>query len=239
MGKVDFTIKGTRIPNVLGLSKFFVNEQRTYLTHSVSPFWDATASQNFISYGSQIFENEEFIIIDKSIRTSQFFYAIKKSVLDALVSNETHNTEIIGYKAPHDLFGGKIKAGTLYRKAPNNSDVYEAEVGHVFGWHLPKEIVETWNAIFKPQEEIITINDVKITIGKDLILVDGYELDIKQILLLIKPPIHALSGTKGNAVSTNQYKISLHEVTYKIGCTYFNLNDLIKVVEKFYQLNGK
>lgn len=68
--------------------------------------------------------------------------------------------KIIGYKAPYDIFNGKIKAGHLYKPlASCNPTTYCAmsisgqiplDCGKT---NLPKEIVETWEAVYE-QEEI-------------------------------------------------------------------------------------
>ena len=57
------------------------------------------------------------------------------------------NQFIIGYKCPYDLFKGVIKAGTLYILDPNISCYYPEKSKVYKTYHLPKEIVETWEPV--------------------------------------------------------------------------------------------
>lgn len=92
--------------------------------------------------------------------------------------------KIIGYKAPYDLFGGNIKANTVYKPvASKNNIVYAATIdGKVVDGgrtNLPKEIVETWEAIYE-EEKKYKIGDWVITKGyyKEY---DGIPLRINKI----------------------------------------------------------
>jgi hypothetical protein len=64
--------------------------------------------------------------------------------------------EIIGYKCPMDLFGGLVRAGTVYNFEEHTKDLYYPTT-----WRgskgLPKEIVETWEPVFKKEEEKVVI----------------------------------------------------------------------------------
>lgn len=65
--------------------------------------------------------------------------------------------EIIGYKAPFDMFNKKVKKGTIYLIDENNSNAEfnscswtaSCEMAYT---NLPKEIVETWEPVYKEEE---------------------------------------------------------------------------------------
>lgn len=67
-----------------------------------------------------------------------------------------NNKTIIGYKCPTDLFGGKVKAGTIYKVNENTM----CEEFNTVGWtanyelahtNMPLEIVTTWEPVYEEQ----------------------------------------------------------------------------------------
>lgn len=67
--------------------------------------------------------------------------------------------KIIGYKAPCELYNGDIKKGTLYRPCSSTKvTTYVAmkedgyTIFHSGRTNLPKEIVETWEPVYKEEE---------------------------------------------------------------------------------------
>lgn len=69
-------------------------------------------------------------------------------------------SKLIAYRAPYCLFGGSIPQGTLYKPlASNNNQSYAAikDDGSVYDGgrtNLPKEIVETWGAVYGTEYEV-------------------------------------------------------------------------------------
>lgn len=67
--------------------------------------------------------------------------------------------EIIGYKCPSDLYGGLVKAGTVFKSTfftPTPGSVFVAvdsnyEIINAC-FELPKEIVETWEPVYKQED---------------------------------------------------------------------------------------
>ena len=61
--------------------------------------------------------------------------------------------KILGYKAPYDMFEGKVKKGDLYVRSQSVDPYYafEAKKGILF-YHLPAEIVTKWEAKFEETE---------------------------------------------------------------------------------------
>jgi hypothetical protein len=69
-------------------------------------------------------------------------------------------SNIIGYKAPYSLFGGSIPQGTIYKPlSSKNNQTYTAtkDNGSVYDGgltDLPKEIVETWKAVYGTEYKV-------------------------------------------------------------------------------------
>lgn len=90
------------------------------------------------------------------------------------VLNQTQNMEkkIIGYKAPQDLFQGKVKKGMLYIPGrdgypqPTLEDGFVYKCKEVAGviYHLPKEIVESWTPVY---EEEFKVGDWVVELWKE------------------------------------------------------------------------
>lgn len=64
------------------------------------------------------------------------------------------NLKIIGYKAPYDIFGGRVKKGNVFdKKNKMITDTYyhpsSLRIEHCFS--LPEEIVETWEPVFEKE----------------------------------------------------------------------------------------
>lgn len=57
--------------------------------------------------------------------------------------------EIIGYLTPMDLFGGKVKKGDIFKISNISCDkiAYGFNTNPV--WNMPKEIVESWEPVYK------------------------------------------------------------------------------------------
>ena len=64
--------------------------------------------------------------------------------------------EIIGYKAPIDMFNSEVKKGDLYISYSDNDDLYAPKIPLKQGsayYSMPKELVQsTWEAVYKQQE---------------------------------------------------------------------------------------
>jgi hypothetical protein len=103
--------------------------------------------KNFI-FHSNVAYNQDGIYVpfQKSTITFEQF---KKFVL----KEKEMNKEIIGYKTPCDLWEGDVKKGTLYVKVPDFSKNYGLSTNiEEDGFYIPKEVVQTWEAVYKAQE---------------------------------------------------------------------------------------
>lgn len=72
------------------------------------------------------------------------------------------NKELIGYKCPTNLFGGKIAKDVLYVKIIyKKTNQYAPAGAQVSTYDLPEEIVETWEPVYKSKYELPEINGYK------------------------------------------------------------------------------
>lgn len=72
------------------------------------------------------------------------FKQFKKHIL------KVQDKKIIGYKVPFDIFDGKVKKGSLYKYC--NMIYYETKNNYDGKYKLPKEIVETWEAVYEEEK---------------------------------------------------------------------------------------
>lgn len=79
--------------------------------------------------------------------------------------------KIIGYKAPYDLFGGRVEKGRMYCKITYRvTDQYTPHKEQVSIYDLPKEIVESWEAVYKEELKLPVINGYQGKIEGDLVI---------------------------------------------------------------------
>lgn len=86
---------------------------------------------------------------------------------------------IIGYKAPFDLFGGNIQKDEIFKLAKNDeTGGYYVAYYNTYEYSLPKEIVETWEAVY--ERKTVLIKDLPLRENRKII---GYKLlkDLPQI----------------------------------------------------------
>jgi len=77
-------------------------------------------------------------------------------------------TNIIGYKAPMGLFKDKIKENTLYLKNDWERDTYyPKDFSKTSPYILPKEIVETWEAVYEETKPEYKIGDWVTIVNPD------------------------------------------------------------------------
>jgi hypothetical protein len=85
------------------------------------------------------------------------------------------------YVAPFDMFGGQVKKGDVYVRSQSIEPYYafEAKPG-VLCFHLPAEIVETWES-YKSEEEIWKEIWIKANVSQsDFLKEVEYKFTIKQ-----------------------------------------------------------
>lgn len=123
---------------------------------------------------------------------------------------KTDGLKILGYKAPFDLYGGRVKKGTMFQlcvdpKLYRVMDVSLNDVNTTF----PKEIVETWEPVYIFDEKIVSISkDRKVKIKENRITADGYTFNIEEI--------RSMGKIRGALI--NGLAIEIQDIKYKIGC---------------------
>lgn len=121
---------------------------------------------NHPDYGSEIeFIEEEFVIMDGYTKIT--FEQFKKYVL------KQEDKKIIGYKVPHNLCNGIIKAGSIYVKRNDPTSYNYSPDGSSNGFNLPKEIVEKWEPVYESVEEDIFIDKFKVEFKENATIAFG------------------------------------------------------------------
>lgn len=150
------------------------------------------------------------------------------------------NKKIIGYKAPYDLFNGKVKQGAIYDKTTypglcKSDGVYCCDEKDEH--NLPKEIVENWEPVYEEvnKSEEITIGKegkrqrLKIyKNGKIEILTDKSKViditDVKRI----HDTLSNIPGIQGYAVCGTQAVI---------GCCIVSIDEISNIIKIHKKLN--
>ena len=130
---------------------------------------DYLVSKGFINKCSGVYSYGNYVV---SKNSKEFYHLLNvtqnKFTLQQLknLENNMENKEIIGWKTPYDLFGGKVRKGTIYLNRENNADCYIPRDYTEYG--VTKEIVETWEPVYKSKEVVIKMGN-----SFDLTIKDG------------------------------------------------------------------
>jgi hypothetical protein len=131
--------------------------------------------------------------------------------------------KIKGYKAPMDLYGGKVKKGDLYIQE-GNKDYYNTNKA----FSLPKELVETWEAVYEDEEKIILLGDknTEVKIGRGYIKTDSNVFPINEVKRLLNSlQFKSISG----------YNIEFPLI--KIACNTLKTEELQLIIDTYNELN--
>ena len=145
------------------------------------------------------------------------FEQFQKYVLNKQ-DNNMENKEIIGYKAPYDLYNGNIKKGDLVTNLKdryvNNTRFKEFEYGVINKtdfWLVPKEIVETWEPVYKSKEQVFNMGSFEVVVkdGKAFHKNDDITTFVKDLV----------GFYNGQVKSFGTYSAVLQDVIFsKTGC---------------------
>lgn len=144
--------------------------------------------------------------------------------------------EIIGYKAPTDLWKGDIKKGELFIKV--NDFNYTPEKENNESLYIPKEIVETWEKCYEKEEVKLTIgsNNTEIIVTNVFTFRDKETATIEQ---LVSARRHFVSIFK---ISSYSVKIPINSQCILIGCENENnrvsLEELSTLINTYNKVNG-
>lgn len=137
--------------------------------------------------------------------------------------------KIIGYLAPHDMFGDRIKKGDIFKRVLPGSNMYRTkDTGATqYSLHLPGEIVEKWQPVFEPKVIRMTYGvpaiEVTITNNKE-ILAGGKKWSIEFVKSL------------NSRFERNGYTI--YSTGWKIGCSIFSEGEIHQIIEIYKDLNN-
>jgi len=164
------------------------------------------------------------------------------------ISNINQNPNI-GYKCPTDLFNGKVKKGTIFKKYITNigystTKEHWESCGGVSPYNLPNEIVEQWEKV----EDIKTIN---VTCGNNNVKFDiTSNSDIIKVTSKYGPEIYPIKDVEEILKIVLHSPILLHQHTacidnnirfIRVGCeehnNLFSIDDLKMVWDTWKKLN--
>lgn len=124
--------------------------------------------------------NGNWIIINTTINpdyTEITFEQFCKYVLKENIMEK----EIIGYKCPINLYGGKLKKGDILdQKGSAQGLSYSKNLDNKY--YIPKEIVETWEPVYKQEE--LKLGEYIIEFKKNSIKVNNQEFDSEELLFI-------------------------------------------------------
>lgn len=183
----------------------------------------------FINYYLHSHNHEDESITDNSndLQTSftshdSYFPEISFDVFkEFILNNNEMDKKIIGYKCPTDLYGGQVKAGTIFKStssSPTTTPIYIAVdgKGNIIKSHfeLPKEIVETWEPVYK---EEVALYVVRHDVSKEFVVTikkDGIHMDGKLIFNITD--LNYIIDNFDNVIKYTGYTIKTHSID--IGC---------------------
>lgn len=232
MKQIDFSIKGTKLP--VFPREFKVRAVGCNVLYLIT-------DMELVSFGKDNVDvNDGYILAEKSNYQGTTFYQIPFSVINELAKEQglIGTRKVLGYKVPYDISSLKIVKGDILTSPMNN------------GWYfttgcrekLPQEIVETWEAVYEVEKQILTLgsSNIKIEISRDGIFADGAWFDINELGFLISSRIPIVNARENE--STNElrkYNISLVSASYKIGCSVFTLEEIKLMLETYHKFNKK
>lgn len=139
--------------------------------------------------------------------------------------------KIVGYKAPYDLFQGKIKKGDIFSKySPHKLVMYTAQFTTR---GVATEIVHTWEPLYQQ-------NEISLTVGKNkeiIVTITADERISAQGKLIPWGQIQKLYYEMHDRHGLLPWSISYPEVT--IGCTIISRYHIKQIWESFAKLNNK
>ena len=157
-----------------------------------------------------------------------------------ILKNKTNmKKEIIGYKSPMQI-GPKPK-GTVYVVYNEARDLYNARFAMSSMYTIPKEIVETWEPVYKEDQTktlVLGTGKIKVVISKAKIDVDNGNVIEFDSLKRLYDLMVGYSDRKLNIVGTStDYSVSFSKV--KIGCSEFEVSEIKQIIDTYNELNKK
>ena len=147
-----FRIKGTKLPLIPTETPYRVDKWGR------TDFKLSTENKKHISFGYKEYKGEMYILHEEISYCESDFYMTKESDIiklakkQGLIKQDSMEKEIIGYKCPVDLFNGNIKKDWILFKDSDGNTYRPKGQGPLHA--LPKEIVETWEPVYKEEFKV-------------------------------------------------------------------------------------
>jgi hypothetical protein len=145
--------------------------------------------------------------------------------------------EIIGYKSPMQI-GPKPK-GTVYVVTGGTGDLYNARFSTSSIYTVPKEIVETWEPVYKEDQTktlVLGTSRIKVVISKAKINVDNGNVIEFDSLKKVYDLMVGGNDRRLNIIGTStDYSVSFPKV--KIGCSEFEASEINIIIDAYNELN--
>lgn len=150
--------------------------------------------------------------------------------------------KVIGYKAPYNLFGDRVKGGVLYQRYVDNYSPVEWDRDyHETHFKLPKEIVEKWEPVYEDTtkyETVIIGDSHKITINNKRQIKGERTYTITDWEKLYERVTFNPFKMNVNNITQIGYPVSLDKASLTIGCVAnITLKQIKAVIDTYYQLN--
>ena len=133
-----------------------------------------------------IINNKNRIFIVKSIRFGKdgIYYCFECGSTAIETSLESAPQKIIGYKAPFDMYGGKVKKGDILKRY---GAFYSLNEFHDYDYLIPYELVEAYlEPVYEEEEKVIELHGYKITKDSIEYISSGVTFTKYYLLLIIE-----------------------------------------------------
>lgn len=173
-------------------------------------------------------------VYGNSVGTEITFEQFEKYILKQKVIKK----EIIGYKSPIQI-GPKPK-GTLYTVYGGNGDLYNTQYSTSSMYTVPKEIVETWEPVYKEDQTktlVLGTGKIKVVISKGKIDVDNGNVIEFDSLKRVYDLMVGGNDRRLNIIGTStDYSVSFPKGV-SIGCSEFDYNEIKLIIDTYNDLN--
>ena len=178
------------------------------------------------------------------VGTKITFEQFEKYILNNKTNMKIHlmkqamKKEIIGYKSPIQI--GSHPKGTVYVKYIQSHLTYVPEGALTYSYSVPKEIVETWEPVYKEDQTktlVLGTGKIKVVISKGKIDVDNGNVIEFDSLKRVYDLMVGGNDRKLNVVGiSTDYSVSFPKGV-RIGCSEFEVSEIKQIIDAYNELN--
>lgn len=154
-----------------------------------------------------------------------------------ILNNKTNmKKEIIGYKSPMQI--GPNPKGTLY--VVYDADLYNVQYSTASMYTVPKEIVETWEPVYKEDQTktlVLGTGKIKVVISKAKIDVDNGNVIEFDSLKKVYDLMVGGNDRRLNIIGTSTDYLVSFPKGVSIGCSEFEYNEIKLIIDTYNELN--